>query len=173
MQFLRQLTDPALKSLYKFVLKRLIGRYLAHDELDLDQLDVHVRAGKIELCDLKLNANVLNAEWFDFWSSSSQKSGYNAPFRIEKGYIGSVRVTISYAKILTESCTVEFDDIELLLVPNKVQSCSDRKHDHSVEESAHMNSSNDSDMKSMENTERIESQRDLISRRSGFCGELD
>nr|CCA27528.1 autophagyrelated protein putative [Albugo laibachii Nc14] len=163
MQFLRQLTDPALKRLYKFVLKRLIGRYLAHDELDLDQLDVHVRAGKIELCDLKLNADVLNAEWFDFWSSPSQKKGFSAPFRIEKGYIGSVRVTISYAKILTESCTVEFDDIELLLVPNKVQSCSDPKHDRPVEESAHMNSSNDSDPKSIENSERVESQRDLIS----------
>ncbi|CCI41023.1 unnamed protein product [Albugo candida] len=163
MQFLRQLTDPALKRLYKFVLKRLIGRYLAHDELDLDQLDVHVRAGKIELCDLKLNADVLNAEWFDIWNSSSQKSGNSAPFRIEKGYIGSVRVTISYAKILTESCNVEFDDIELLLVPNSVSSYSDPKCDSAAQLSPQRNSSDKPKEKSMENTVGIKDQRDLIS----------
>ncbi|KAJ0401611.1 hypothetical protein ATCC90586_007053 [Pythium insidiosum] len=61
--FLKQLTDPALKRLYKFVLKRLIGRFLADDEIDLDQLDVHLRSGRLELCDLMLSAEMLNAEW--------------------------------------------------------------------------------------------------------------
>ncbi|KAF1776457.1 Vacuolar protein sorting-associated protein 13, N-terminal domain [Phytophthora cactorum] len=89
MQFFKQLTDPALKRLYKFVLKRMIGRFLAADELDLDQLDVHLRSGRLELCDLLLNAEVLNAEL----------------------------LAISYANIMSESCLVEIDDIEIILVP--------------------------------------------------------
>ncbi|KAG6622719.1 Autophagy-related protein 2 [Phytophthora cinnamomi] len=108
MQFLKQLTDPALKRLYKFVLKRMIGRFLAADELDLDQLDVHLRSGRLELCDLLLSADVLNAELCE---------AQGLPFRVKKGYLGSVRVAISYASIMSESCLVEIDDIEIVLVP--------------------------------------------------------
>lgn len=108
MQFFKHLTDPALKRLYKFVLKRMIGRFLAADELDLDQLDVHLRSGRMELCDLLLNADVLNAEL-------CEPAGL--PFRVKKGYLGSVRVAISYANIMSESCLVEVDDIEIVLVP--------------------------------------------------------
>uniref|UniRef100_K3X2P4 Autophagy-related protein 2 n=1 Tax=Globisporangium ultimum (strain ATCC 200006 / CBS 805.95 / DAOM BR144) TaxID=431595 RepID=K3X2P4_GLOUD len=108
MQFFKHLTDPALKRLYKFVLKRMIGRFLADDNLDLDQLDVHLRSGKIELCDLLLNAEVLNAELCE---------AHGLPFRVKKGYLGSVRVSISYANIMSESCLVEVDDIEIVLVP--------------------------------------------------------
>ncbi|POM77846.1 Autophagy-related protein [Phytophthora palmivora] len=106
--FFKQLTDPALKRLYKFVLKRMIGRFLAADELDLDQLDVHLRSGRLELCDLLLNAEVLNAELCE---------AQGLPFKVKKGYLGSVRVAISYANIMSESCLVEIDDIEIILVP--------------------------------------------------------
>ncbi|OWZ22913.1 hypothetical protein PHMEG_0002314 [Phytophthora megakarya] len=108
MQFFKQLTDPALKRLYKFVLKRMIGRFLAADELDLDQLDVHLRSGRLELCDLLLNAEVLNAELCE---------AQGLPFKVKKGYLGSVRVAISYANIMSESCLVEIDDIEIIVVP--------------------------------------------------------
>lgn len=108
MQFFKQLTDPALKRLYKFVLKRVIGRFLAASELDLDQLDVHLRAGRVELCDLLLNADVLNAELCE---------ANGLPFRVKKGYLGSVRVAISYTNIMSESCLVEIDDVEIVLVP--------------------------------------------------------
>ncbi|GLE08317.1 hypothetical protein PINS_up019382 [Pythium insidiosum] len=108
MQFLKQLTDPALKRLYKFVLKRLIGRFLADDEIDLDQLDVHLRSGRLELCDLMLSAEMLNAEVCE---------PHGLPFRVKKGYLGSVRVTISYTNIMSESCLVEIDDIEIVLEP--------------------------------------------------------
>ncbi|CAI5742509.1 unnamed protein product [Hyaloperonospora brassicae] len=113
MQFFKHLTDPALKRLYKFVLKRMIGRFLAADELDLDQLDVHLRSGRLELCDLLLNADVLNAELCE---------AQGLPFRVERGYLGSVRVAISYANIMNESCLVEIDDVEIVLVPlNKAE----------------------------------------------------
>lgn len=122
MQFFKHLTDPALKRLYKFVLKRMIGRFLADDNLDLDQLDVHLRSGKIELCDLLLNAEVLNAELCE---------AHGLPFRVKKGYLGSVRVSISYANIMSESCLVEIDDIEIVLVPltaDQNDDCDDDVH---------------------------------------------
>ncbi|TYZ62295.1 hypothetical protein PybrP1_009742 [[Pythium] brassicae (nom. inval.)] len=108
MQFFKHLTDPALKRLYKFVLKRTIGRFLADNTLDLDQLDVRLRAGRLELCDLQLNAAVLNAELC---------AAHGLPFRVKHGYVGAVRVAIAYATIMSESCLVEVDDIELVLVP--------------------------------------------------------
>ncbi|GMF23084.1 unnamed protein product [Phytophthora lilii] len=86
----------------------MIGRFLAADELDLDQLDVHLRSGRLELCDLLLNADVLNAELCE---------AQGLPFKVKKGYLGSVRVAISYANIMSESCLVEVDDIEIILVP--------------------------------------------------------
>ncbi|KAL4118151.1 hypothetical protein PRIC2_010478 [Phytophthora ramorum] len=118
MQFFKQLTDPALKRLYKFVLKRMIGRFLAADELDLDQLDVHLRSGRLELCDLLLNAEVLNAELCE---------AQGLPFKVKKGYLGSVRVAISYANIMSESCLVEIDDIEIILVPLDKEEAHTRK----------------------------------------------
>ncbi|KAL8006698.1 putative vacuolar protein sorting-associated protein [Plasmopara halstedii] len=118
MQFFKHLTDPALKRLYKFVLKRMIGRFLAADELDLDQLDVHLRSGRLELCDLLLNAEVLNAELCE---------AYGLPFKVKKGYLGSVRVAISYTNIMSESCLVEIDDIEIILVPLETEMTSTRQ----------------------------------------------
>lgn len=119
MQFFKQLTDPALKRLYKFVLKRMIGRFLAADELDLDQLDVHLRSGRLELCDLLLDADVLNAELCE---------AQGLPFRVKKGYLGSVRVAISYANIMSESCLVEIDDIEVILVPLDQDEAAQSRH---------------------------------------------
>ena len=104
MFMLKRLTDPALKRLYKFVLKRVIGRFLL-DELDLDQLDVHLRSGQIELCDLALDVALLNTYLVGM------------PFHVQSGYLGSVKASISYSNIVTESCVVEIDEIDLVLVP--------------------------------------------------------
>lgn len=130
MNFFKQLTDPALKRLYKFVLKRLIGRFLAEDEIDLDQLDVHLRSGRLELCDLRLNTEVLNADICE---------ANGLPFRVKKGYLGSVRVTISYANIMSESCLVEIDDIEVVLVPVDADATSTRDNHESMTKSTPQN----------------------------------
>ena len=49
----------ASKRLYKFILKRLIGKFLA-DDLDFDQLDVKPMSGEVQLSDLALNVDLLN-----------------------------------------------------------------------------------------------------------------
>ena len=59
MFLLRRLQTVALKRLYKFILKRILGPFLA-DELDLDQLDVELSKGLLHLGDLELNVAPLN-----------------------------------------------------------------------------------------------------------------
>jgi autophagy-related protein 2 len=49
----------ATKRVCKFFMKRLLGRIL-RSELDLEQLDVQLGSGKIQLKDLALNTDYLN-----------------------------------------------------------------------------------------------------------------
>lgn len=54
-------TDWALKRFLKFVLKRNIGRYLV-SELDLEQLDVELGTGRLEMRAVLLNTDALNRD---------------------------------------------------------------------------------------------------------------
>ncbi|RQM25221.1 hypothetical protein B5M09_000796 [Aphanomyces astaci] len=103
---LTALTDPALKRLYKFVLKRVLGRFLQHD-LDMSQLQVHLRQGTLHLVELELNAAAIN----EFLATSG------VPFQMKRGFVGSVKVTVSYSNLLNESCLVAIDDIDIVLEP--------------------------------------------------------
>lgn len=53
--------DWALKKLLKFILKRNIGRYL-DSELDLDQLDVELGTGRLELRSVLLACDAINTD---------------------------------------------------------------------------------------------------------------
>ena len=55
------LSDFFLRKAFKFALKRNLGKYLA-SELDPNQLDVQLGQGTIELRQLLLNGNELNAQ---------------------------------------------------------------------------------------------------------------
>lgn len=54
-------TDWLLKRFLKFVLKRNVGKYLC-SEIDLEQLDVKLDAGKLELKNLLLNCEAINKD---------------------------------------------------------------------------------------------------------------
>lgn len=69
------------------------------------QLDVQLRAGRIELTDLSINVRAV-AELFP-----------NLPFRFVRAHVGSLRVEISYAKLLTESLAFYLDDIHVEIAP--------------------------------------------------------
>ena len=47
-----------MQRFYKFILKRVIGNFLKDAELDLNQLDVQLSNGTVELRDLELNIDV-------------------------------------------------------------------------------------------------------------------
>ncbi|KDO28461.1 hypothetical protein SPRG_20167 [Saprolegnia parasitica CBS 223.65] len=101
---LSRLTEPALKRLYKFVLKRVLGQFLLHD-LDLNQLQVHLGQGTLHLVELELNTTAINALLVGL------------PFQIKRGFLGSVRVQVSYTNLANESCMVEIDDVDIVLEP--------------------------------------------------------
>ncbi|CAK4947130.1 unnamed protein product [Aphanomyces euteiches] len=103
---LTALTDPALKRLYKFVLKRVLGRFLQH-ELDLSQLQVHLRQGTLHLVELELHADAIN----------EMLAASGLPFQMKRGFLGSVKVTVSYTNLLHESCLVAIEDVDLVLEP--------------------------------------------------------
>jgi hypothetical protein len=54
--------DWALKRLLKFVIKKSVGRFLKGCDLDLQQLDVQLGTGTLELRDVLLNCDELNKE---------------------------------------------------------------------------------------------------------------
>ncbi|GBG84037.1 hypothetical protein CBR_g37914 [Chara braunii] len=95
----------ALKRVYKFVLKRLLGRLLKN-ELDLKQLEVQLGAGTLELRDLTLDTDYLN-----------DQIGDASLVAFVSGYVGSVRVRIPWKALSTKSCEVELEDVDLSLAP--------------------------------------------------------
>ncbi|MED6203504.1 autophagy- protein 2, partial [Stylosanthes scabra] len=51
----------ALKRVFKFFLKKKLGQFI-HGDVDLDQLDVQLTQGTIQLTDLALNVDFINAK---------------------------------------------------------------------------------------------------------------
>ena len=111
---LTQLTDPALRRLYKFVVKRLIGQYLA-DDLDMEQLNVSMRQGTIELNDLNLDPEAICGTL------------PMLPCKMVSGSIATAKVTLCYQKILEESVAIELRDVRLVFHPIKAGTQADAR----------------------------------------------
>ncbi|KAB1207098.1 Autophagy-related protein 2 [Morella rubra] len=92
----------AVKRFCQFVLKKKLGQFILGD-IDLDQLDVQLREGTIQLSDLALNVDCLN-----------DKFGAAASVIIKEGSIGSLMVKMPWKG---EGCLVEIDELELVLAP--------------------------------------------------------
>lgn len=99
---------PTLKRLYRFVLKRLIGPYLV--DLDVDQLDVRLRDGMLELRDIRLDCDALNGAL-----------GLSGELRVVQAKVSVVRLTVpsySRAGLMNESCKLDVNDLVLVLAPD-------------------------------------------------------
>lgn len=105
-----QLTDIGLRRLYKFILKRTIGKYL-QDELLIDQLHVISRDGIVKLTGIKFNAEVLNNEFFG-----------NLAFKLVSLTVDELKVHLSYKTLLTDSCRFVVDNVEAVFQPNETLS---------------------------------------------------
>ncbi|PPD78601.1 hypothetical protein GOBAR_DD24471 [Gossypium barbadense] len=92
----------AVKRVFKFLLKKKLGQFILGD-IDLDQLDVQLTEGTIQLSDLVLNVDYLN-----------RKIGPAASLVIKEGSIGSLLVKMPWKG---KGCQVEVDELELLLAP--------------------------------------------------------
>lgn len=87
-----RLTDLGLRRLFKFVLKRSIGKYLS-DELLLDQLHVHCREGIVKVNNLQLNCTLLNDEYLT-----------NSGIILDSFSVVELEAKISYTSVLSEGC---------------------------------------------------------------------
>ncbi|GFP84564.1 hypothetical protein PHJA_000600300 [Phtheirospermum japonicum] len=95
----------AIKRICKFLLKKKLGKLILGD-IDLNQLDVQLGAGTIQLTDLALNVDYIN-----------EKLGTTAVF-VKEGSVGSLTVTMPWKD---GGCRVEVDELEIVLAPRKVK----------------------------------------------------
>lgn len=84
------------------------------------QIDVQVRAGRVELTDINVNVSAL-AELLPQLSC-----------RISSARIGKVRVEISYTKLLTESLAFFLDDVHVHIEPPDMEDSDKRPADREV-----------------------------------------
>ncbi|KAL3614201.1 hypothetical protein CASFOL_042275 [Castilleja foliolosa] len=95
----------AIKRICKFLLKKKLGKFILGD-IDLNQLDVQLGAGTIQLTDLALNVDYIN-----------EKLG-TTPVFVKEGSVGSLTVTMPWKD---GGCRVEVDELEIVLAPRKVK----------------------------------------------------
>ncbi|XP_034681405.1 autophagy-related protein 2 isoform X10 [Vitis riparia] len=92
----------AIKRVCKFLLKKKLGQFILGD-VDLDQLDVQLSAGTIQLSDVALNVDYLN-----------QKLGAAAAVVVKEGSIGSLSVKMPWK---VNGFQIDVDELELVLGP--------------------------------------------------------
>lgn len=114
--------EITVKRLYKFVLKKALGKFLA-GQLGVDQLDVKfivleddttsappspgappARRGYVQLRDIVMNVEAVNALLTD------------QPFKLHRGRLGKVEVRVCYEQVLREGMEVAVEGLELVLV---------------------------------------------------------
>ncbi|XP_042376736.1 autophagy-related protein 2-like isoform X2 [Zingiber officinale] len=93
--------SSVIKRVCKFLLKKKLGEVILGD-IDLDQLDVQLGTGTIQLSDLALNVDFLN-----------QKIA-GAPIVVKEGSIKSLSIKVPWK---LRNCEIEIDEIELVLGP--------------------------------------------------------
>ncbi|KAF9603872.1 hypothetical protein IFM89_038130 [Coptis chinensis] len=91
----------AIKHVLKFLLKKKLGQFILGD-LDLEQLDVQLGSGTLQLTDLALNVDYIN-----------QKLG-SSPIILKEGSIGSLLAKLPWK---VSNCQIEVDELELVFVP--------------------------------------------------------
>lgn len=96
------LSQFILKRVCKFLLKKKLGKFILGD-IDLDQLDVQIAAGTLQLADLALNVDFIN-----------QKLGQRTILRVQEGSIRSLLVKMPWTG---RGCEVELNEVEIVLSP--------------------------------------------------------
>lgn len=91
----------AIKHVLKFLLKKKLGQFIVGD-LDLDQLEVQLGSGTIQLTDLALNVDYIN-----------HKLG-SSPVILKEGSIGSLLAKIPWR---VNNCQIEVNELELVFIP--------------------------------------------------------
>ncbi|KAL9231607.1 hypothetical protein vseg_006811 [Gypsophila vaccaria] len=97
------LTRMAVKRACKFALKKKLGHLILGD-IDVDQLDVQLALGVVNLCDLALDVDLINRKLTD-----------TCMFRLREGSVGSLSVKLPWND--GGAYQVELHDLELVVCP--------------------------------------------------------
>ncbi|KAL7585865.1 hypothetical protein Lser_V15G45805 [Lactuca serriola] len=97
----------AIKKVCKFLLKKKLGQLILGD-IDLNQLDVQLSNGTIQLSDLALNVDFIN-----------KKFGEAAVLVVKEGSIGSLTVRLPWKR---RNCEIEVEELEIVLAPGRKRS---------------------------------------------------
>ncbi|ORZ01123.1 hypothetical protein BCR43DRAFT_434414 [Syncephalastrum racemosum] len=119
------------KRLYKFLLRKAIGQFLAN-ELDLENFDIELVNGSVELRDLDLNLHTLNELLVD------------TPFMIEQGRVASIHATLPWSSFWSGDIALKVQGLQITLRPLEK---TDRRHElmDSIQQSIHSSISNNND----------------------------
>lgn len=106
------------KRVVKFVFKRSLGRLLKGD-VDLDQMDVQLSTGKLELRDVLLNIEHINTALLvrcrntitTLYLYSQHTQQADTPWRLTAGYVRRVGATVPFTSLQTSPCEVELDEV--------------------------------------------------------------
>nr|XP_043627470.1 autophagy-related protein 2 isoform X2 [Erigeron canadensis] len=97
----------AVKKICKFLLKKKLGQIILGD-IDVNQLDVQLSSGIIQLSDLALNVDFIN-----------QKFGEEAILVVKEGSIGSLTVRLPWKN---RNCEIELEELEVVLALGRKES---------------------------------------------------
>jgi hypothetical protein len=152
MEYFSSLTDMGLRRLYKFLLKRTLGKYLLTD-ITMDDIQVASRDGVIKLTNLQLNPIALNEEM------EITCGIRNIPALIASASITEITVFLSYTTILTESCRFELCGVKATIHPNPGYDTS--KNPVSSTTGEEKNSNNVKDQEKSDNKKALDEQSGL------------
>jgi len=93
-----------LKRFYKYLLKRLVGSFLCHD-IDLEQLEVQLYRGIVQLKALELDVSQFNM--------AALSAGLCVHF--VSGSVGTIKMDIPWRHLLGEPCKIYIDGVDLVL----------------------------------------------------------
>lgn len=85
-----------LKRFYKYLLKRVIGSFLKRD-IDLDQLEVQLWSGQVQLKNLELDVSALNVPGL----------------RCSKAQLGCVKMLVPWRRLVSDHCKVYISGLHL------------------------------------------------------------
>lgn len=102
------LSNIGLRRLFKFAVKRALGRYL-ENELLIEQLSVQTRDGVMSLSDIKFNCDLINKEVFEVMP---------LPFRLVRCSVDVLEAKVSYSSLLAEGFQFNLRGVHILIESN-------------------------------------------------------
>ncbi|XP_047677677.1 autophagy-related protein 2 homolog B isoform X1 [Tachysurus fulvidraco] len=99
-------SESIKKRACRYLLHRYLGNFL-QEKLSLDQLSVDLYQGKGSLAQVPL----------DKWSLNEILESVDAPFEVTEGFIQAISLTVPWASLLQDNCSLEVKGLEMVFRP--------------------------------------------------------